>query len=784
MNRTQRRAAAAKPISPAAALFARARAIHSSGGFADAEALYREALAADPVHAESLHLLGVLLCQTGRAGAAVALIARAVALAPREPAYHGNLGNALRGAGRLEEAIAAHRRAIALKPDFADAHSNLGNALKDMGDRAGAIGSYRRALAINPEYFDAFLNLALALRENGDFEAAVAAARRALALRPDSEGARLHLGAALADAGRRDEAIDILREAARRDPGSAAAHFHLGNVLNDLGRFEEAEESFSKTVAIEPGHVHALNNLGVVRAARGRRALAIEAYRRALAIRPGHAEAYNNMGGALRGEGRIADAEACYREAARLRPGFAEAHNNRGTALYELGQLDDAFAAYREALRIDAASATKRSAGFVSNWLMTRHYDPRVSNAELIAEARRHGEAFAEAAPGFANDRSAARRLRVGYVSGDFRQHAVGFFLASALEARNREAFEVFLYSNNTTGDDWTRRLAGAADQWREIAGVPDAAAADMIRADGIDILVDLSGHTAMNRLPLFAPRPAPVQASWLGYFGSTGLAAIDYLVMDRFAIPEGEERAYPEAIVRLPRGRFCYTPPDYAPAPVDPPSLANRFVTFGSFNHVAKLGDPVLALWAELLKANPASRLILKWKTLDEEPVRLRVLGAFAARGVAPDRVELRGFSPHREMLAQYGEIDVALDPFPFGGGLTSCEALWMGLPVVTLPGDRPASRQTMGFLDAAGLSECVASSPEDYVARATALGAGAARRRELRHALRGRMAASSLCDGPRFARGLEAAYATMWRRWAGGAPREGFDVAETDGA
>jgi predicted O-linked N-acetylglucosamine transferase (SPINDLY family) len=270
------------------------------------------------------------------------------------------------------------------------------------------------------------------------------------------------------------------------------------------------------------------------------------------------------------------------------------------------------------------------------------------------------------------------------------------------------------------------------------------------------------------------------VQASWLGFFGSTGLNAIDYLVMDRFAVPPGDERAYPEAIVRLPHGRFCYAPPDYAPAPADPPSLRRGFVTFGSFNHVAKIGAGVVSLWAEVLEATPSSRLVLKWKTLDEPAVRSRLIAAFREHGVEVDRLDLRGFSPHRAMLEQYGEIDVALDPFPFGGGLTSCEALWMGAPVVTWPGDRPASRQTAGFLGTIGLCECVASSAADYVARATALAADPRRLAALRHSLRGRMAASPLCDGPRFTRALETAYAGMWSRWREDRAPEGFDVAD----
>jgi len=309
----------------------------------------------------------------------------------------------------------------------------------------------------------------------------------------------------------------------------------------------------------------------------------------------------------------------------------------------------------------------------LSNLLMTMHYDARISNPRLIAAARRYGELFEDVpqAAAFANDRTLlSRRLRVGYVSGDFRQHAVGFFLASVLEANDKSRFEVFSYSNSTKVDGATLRLRGAAHHWREIAGVADIAVARLIREDGIDILIDLSGHTAKNRLPVFALRPAPVQASWLGYFGATGLKSMDYLVMDGFAVPAGEERGYSEAIVRLPHGRFCYAPPDYAPAPVDPPSLRRGFVSFGSFNHVAKIGDGVVRLWAQVLKADDSSRLVLKWKALREESVRSRLIAAFAAEDVAADRLELRGFSPHREMLEQYGEIDIALDPFPFGGG------------------------------------------------------------------------------------------------------------------
>jgi protein O-GlcNAc transferase len=300
-----------------------------------------------------------------------------------------------------------------------------------------------------------------------------------------------------------------------------------------------------------------------------------------------------------------------------------------------------------------------------------------------------------------------------------------------------------------------------------------------MIAKDEIDILVDLSGHTARNRLPMFALRSAPVQASWLGYFGTTGLNAMDYLIMDEATVPSGEERWCGEALVRLPHGRFCYAPPDYAPSPAEPPAARRGHVTFGSFNNIAKIGPDVMSLWADVLRATPQSRLVLKWKSLADEDVRERLAAAFLGVGVSAERLDLRGHSGHTDMLAEYGDIDVALDPFPFGGGLTSCEALWMGLPIVTWPGDRPASRQTLGFLKLLDLERCVARSRDDYVRIAAGLAAAPDGLAALRRQLRPRMAASPLCDGRRFTPTLEAAFREMWRRWGAGEEPKGFEIS-----
>jgi predicted O-linked N-acetylglucosamine transferase (SPINDLY family) len=479
------------------------------------------------------------------------------------------------------------------------------------------------------------------------------------------------------------------------------------------------------------------------------------------------AETNNNLGNALASRGAHRDAEVCFERALSIKPEFAEAYANLGNAFREQGRIAAALASYERALALEPRSPSIRSGR-----LLALTYSPAWSSAEILAEA----EAFAalveptEQVTAWPNDRDPERKLRIGYVSGDFRRHPVGYFLSAVLASHDKREVDVFCYANSAQKDDLTERLRGHADHWRAITGLTDDSVARRIIADEIDILVDLSGHTAQNRLGLFARKPAPVQLSWLGYWGTTGLASMDYLLSDAVTVSVGEERFYSEQVIRLPTGRFCYAPPDYAPQPsFEPPMLRSGFVTFGSFNNLAKLGPDVARLWAEVLKAVPESWLLLKWFSLSDEAVRQRVQGIFKEFGISSDRLILRGRSPHADMLAEYGDIDIALDPFPFSGGLTSCEALWMGVPVVTLPGDAAPSRQTQGFLHTLGLDGWVATSAPDYVAIAAGLAADGASLQNFRRDLRSRMAASPLCDGPTFTRGLEAAFRDIWKRWCG---------------
>ena len=637
-------------------------------------------------------------------------------------------------AGRLAEAEAHYRQVLAIDSGHAPSYHFLGALAYQIGRDDIAAAMIGRAIELNGADAAYHCSLGDALKRQGKLGEAVASYRRGLALKPDFAMCHNNLGNALKDLGEVEDAVASYRRAIGLSPAYANAHYNLGYALMQQGRLGEAADCYQRALALKPDFVQAHNNLGIVREEQGRLTEAMACYERAAALTPSDdAIARNNIGGLLREQGRIDEAIASYERALALYPDYIDAH---------------------------------------SNLLMTQHYSDKLSNDDLLAAARRFGLRFDGKTPAraFLNDRDPGRRLRIGYVSGDFRQHPVGYFLANVLEAHDGAAVETFCYSNSGKSDDTTDRLRSAAGHWRSVVGVSDAAAAAMIIADRIDILVDLSGHTGGNRLPMFALRPAPVQASWLGYFGATGLGTIDYLLMDEGALPSGQDDRYREAILRLPHGRFCYAPPAYAPAPTAPPSLERGWVTFGSFNNIAKIGPDTIDLWAGVLRATPESRLLLKWRSLDNETTRRRVAAAFEAAGVAGSRLELRGFSPHAAMLAQYSDVDIALDPVLFGGGLTSCEALWMGLPVVTLPGERPASRQTVGFLNSLKLTECVARSPRDYIERAAALAANPAWLAGLRRTLRPSMAASPLCDGELFTPTLEEAYRQMWMTWSAG--------------
>ncbi|HEY4030023.1 MAG TPA: tetratricopeptide repeat protein [Caulobacteraceae bacterium] len=600
--------------------------------------------------------------------------------------------------------------------------------------------------------------------------------RQALAIDPRNVDCLHLLGVIAGHAGQTQASLALFEQAVALRPDFAPAHANRGVALMSLGRRDEGIESFNRSVALDPDHFHGWHGLGGALGSMDDFAGAEAAYRKALALAPEAFEARTNLGQALQRQGRLDEAIEAYGVALSQAPNSALIQYNVGVVTQLSGRPAEALTHYRRALALQPDYHTAHS-----NILLALNYLPEVDPQALLAEHRafdgQQTRRFLPAQPSWPNDRDAGRRLRIGYVSGDFRIHPVGSYLVGPLEQHDRGALEVFCYSASDQKDAVTSRIAAAADGWRDIWQMTDEQAAALVRQDGIDILVDLAGHTDNNRPLLFARKPAPVQASWLGYPGTTGMSAIDYLVMDACTAPPGTDWAV-ESVVRLPHGRFCYTPPAYAPDVAAPSARPDGAVVFGSFNNMAKIGPRVAQLWARVLDAAPGSRLLLKWKELDQPNVRRRVSEAFAEAGVGPDRLELRAASPHEAMLTEYADVDIALDPFPFCGGVTSSEALWMGVPVVTLPQDRIASRQTLAFLHGLGLDELAAESEDDYVRIAAALAADVARRAELRQTLRPRMAAAPMNDAKVFARGLEAAYRQMWQRWCEGQGTEAITV------
>jgi protein O-GlcNAc transferase len=638
-------------------------------------------------------------------------------------------------AGRFVEAEAGYRRVLAAMPNHADAMHLLGVIALQAGRYEVAADLIGRAIRLNgndPAYFSALGNACFAL---GDFAAAVAACRETVRLAPGDANGHCNLGTALSRLGTLDAAVAAYREALRIEPDYARAHANLGTALYDQGQHDAA----------------------------------VAAYREALRINPDDAGVNCNAGAALHSQGKLTEAATAFRAALRIEPGYLKAIGNLGTALADLGNHDEAVAAYQEALRLKPDHA---EAG--SNLLLCLNYDGRCSNAELFAAHRafdkRHGRAASPAT--YANDRATERRLKVGYVSPDFRGHSVAFFLEPLLEHHDRNQVELFCYADVSWPDAVTERFKALADRWLVTAGMSDAALAERIRHDGIDILVDLAGHMAGNRLPVFARKPSPVQVTWLGYPNTTGLAAMDYRLVDAATDPQGEADAFAsETLVRLVDGFLCYGAPPAAPAPAPPPCLAAGFVTFGSFNNPTKLTAACLDAWATLMARIPDARLLLKGRSFADAALRASFLQALAERGVSVQRVELLAWRPDTAAhLSLYERIDIALDPFPYNGTTTTCEALWMGVPVVTLRGDRHAGRVGASLLTQVRLPELIAGTVAAYADIAAALVRDPDRLTDLRLSLRSRMAASALCDAPAFAHKIESAYRDMWRRWVTG--------------
>jgi len=569
------------------------------------------------------------------------------------------------------------------------------------------------------------------------------------------------LGTTLQRSGRSEEAIAALGTATSLSPQDASAHNNLGNVFKSLRRFDEAEQSYRRAAEANPAFAEAQYNLALCAFERGDLTAAEAGNRRAIALKPALAEAHNNLAMILDEQGRLGEAEAYCRTALQLRPEMAAAHNGLGNILKNRGHPADAAASYRRALALNPADLAAQS-----NLLLCLNYAALASPAECLALALRCGQTIASQAVPYSSwhCEPAPTRLRVGLVSGDLRQHPVGHFLESLLAHLDKAKVELIAYSNHARTDNLSDRIRPHFSQWKPIHGLNDADAAKAIHDDGVHILIDLAGHTQHNRLPVFARRPAPVQVAWLGYFATTGIAQIDYLLTDNVSTPPQDAAHFSERLWPLPDTRLCFTPPHNAPDITPSPHIGNGHITFGSYQNLAKLTDEVLATWAKILAALPDARLRLQARPLGYPQERGYLAQRCITAGINPARVDMHGEATREAYLASHAGVDMILDTFPFPGGTTTCEALWMGVPTVTLSGDRMLTRQGAGLLSAAGLHDWIAVNQDDYISRAIALATDREGLARLRERLRADVLRSPLFDAATFARNVESALREMW--------------------
>jgi len=553
---------------------------------------------------------------------------------------------------------------------------------------------------------------------------------------------------------------------------------YLDNAIQEAlahhqaGRLSQAEAIYRQILRIDPEHPDALHMLGAVAHQLGRNALAVELIGRALNVKPDYVEAHYHLGKALAVLGQLNSAVESYRRALLLNPYYAEAHNDMGSALLDLGRIEEAIACYRKTLSIKPDFSVA-----FSNLLFLYGYQTSLNPQEYLSLARCWE---IECVPAyerqlgsnkvFQRKSIAGRRLRVGYMSGDYHEHAVSYFIEQLFVHHDKTKIELFAYSINEMRDAVTERLLALVEHWIPVAGMTDTNILDQIESDGVDVLIDLSGHTAHNRLGVFARRAAPVQAYYLGYFASTGLTEMDYWIGDETLTPIETDSHFSEQVWRLPRISWSYDGRTNAPIPTWRPSLDGT-VWVGSFSNLGKLSPPTLALWAKVLHALPEGKLLLKTPAFADPSSRKRIQEVMSDYGILPDRIELQDSSATPDWaahMAYYNRLDVALDPVgTMGGVTTTCDALWMAVPVITMKGDRVASRATAAILDAIGHPEWITHSEAEYLGKVVALARDFENRKVLRSCLRDRMLSSPLCDGKGLAMALENAYFEMFTGW-----------------
>ena len=720
--------------------------------------------------------------------------------------------------GRLEDAIAAARKAIEILPANASFQSDLGVYLLLAGRGQEGEDHLRAALQLQPAHVDANFNLGLILRQKGEGEEAARCFEVAHRSRPESLECMRELGFALAAVGRLPEARELLERVTEKRktdhqvwstlaytsnkmglmqqsihcyqhvlqlrPDDEDAHHNIGCLYLNQSQFEIAEQHLQRTIKINPNKVEAYSNLGKAKIKLGQRKEGHQLLKKAVELNPLQARAQYNLGLSYMQMLQFAKAKRCYEKSLDIRPHSLLAIHNLAGLFREQGDIKAALHWYGKAL-----GEYPDHPDCISNFLFALHYPSTSTPADIRYQHLVLGKRLESARPipsfGWkstaSRDLDPRRMLRIGYVSADFRSHSVSSFLEPILCSHRRDDFKIFCYSNNRIEDEITQRLKHYACVWREIHQLDDGQAAQLIVQDEIDILVDCSGHTARNRLPVFALKPAPIQISYLGYPNITGLPSIDYRLVDGWTDPEANDivgifshdppsgdSSASEKLVRLPHGFLCYQPlvdtPEVSPAPF----TRKGHITFGCFNLLAKISDAIIACWAQILHVVPNSKLLLKAKWLVDADTQRAIADRFALHGIDRSRLEMVGWTKKRSQhLTLYNQVDIALDTYPYHGTTTSCEAMWMGVPLITLAGQSHVSRVGVSLLSSIGLTDFIASSFEEYVEKARQLAEDPGRLEKLRQMLRQKMTTSALTDGRKMAASIEVVYRNIWQKW-----------------
>lgn len=713
------------------ARFENAVALYQSGQVQEAMDVLKQM----PDHPDALYLSGVILHQQGHYELAINALANAIHIQAKVPAYYSQLGIVYAHLKRREDAYNCFRQIVALLPDDAFAHNNLGNSLKELNRLEEAKTAFEHALRLKPDYALAHNNLGNIYLVQEKPELAALSFKHALKITPDFIDAHNNLSVALEKMGEHNEAMTGYLTLMKHGVANVRTFNNLGNLYLVQGRPSEAVKAYQSALLLDPDCAETYCNAGYALIVLGKLSEASEQLSRAIQLNPEMAMAYLNLSGALCGLGKYAEAISCLRKALVNKPDNPDVHSNLL---------------------------------FVSQFL--RALEPSNLFAEHLQFARHFEDPIKFVWQKHDNDRDQTKRLKIAYVSADFRAHAVATFIEPILANHDKKQFEVFCYYNHVQQDAVTDRIRLQVDHWLPCLGLSDDLLASQIRRDGIDILIDLSGHTGGSRLLTFARKPAPVQITYLGYPGTTGLSSMDYRITDGRADTTEGEQFYSEKLLRLPDSLCCYRAAPDMPEVSILPALKNGYITFGSFNNSSKIDQRTISLWAQVMLAIPSSRLVMV--TIPEGARRDLILSQFASEGVARERIDFRGTLPAAQFHELFQRVDIALDPLVITGGTTTCESLWMGVPVIVLVGQRFLHRVGYSFLCSAGLSEYAAHTPEEYINIAVAAAADLQGLALLRAKMREQLSVSPLMDQKKFVGNFEKNLRHAWVEWCSAAP------------